>query len=263
MNVLFVLSATVTLAGSHQRIVADTIPVVAASATIIGVITDSLGRSIVGADVLVDGIRMAPSDDFGSFVVSVTAKRRHVIHLRALGYIPGQFSILIDSGETRTAEIVLQSVATLLPGVTITVHQDDVDRYSPGLAGFAHRRETLGGSFLDAQEIKAYGYPPLSMLLRRMPGVTVSSSVVNGMTHSSVQMRGNPTVSTSCPPQVYLDGHPMSLPGGADNVDGYINTHELAAVEVYPSTAWVPAQFMGPTTACGTIVLWTPEALTR
>lgn len=49
-----------------------------------------------------------------------------------------------------------------------------------------------------------------------------------------------------------------------NNVDDYINTHELAAIEVYPSGAWVPLQFATSIAAmCGTIVLWTADALTH
>ncbi|HEY5087168.1 MAG TPA: TonB-dependent receptor plug domain-containing protein [Gemmatimonadaceae bacterium] len=262
MYFLLALTATLSLTSTHRRMSADTVPNALPAATIVGVVTDSLGRAIAGGDVSVDGIRMAPTDGFGSFVVEVTANRRHEIQIRSLGYSPGTFSIVAGPGETQTAQIPLaaiaNSIAALLPGVRINVHQDEVDRYDPGLAGFAHRRETLGGSFVNAEELKERGYPPLSVLLHDMPGVTVATSHVGGLPTAAVSMRGSGCV------QVYLDGHPASLSGGDNNVDNYINTHELAAIEVYPSSAWVPVQFATSIAAsCGTIVLWTAEALTH
>lgn len=244
MHFLLIFAVMVGSGVSRPSSPGDTLPAVSLSATIVGVVTDSVGSALVGADILIDGIRLAPTGAFGSFVVKVTANRRHVIQVRSLGYLPGQFSLILAPGETRTAEITLTSVATLLPGVRVTVHQEKPDSYDPGLAGFEHRRQTLGGTFLNTTELKERGYPPLSMLLRTVPGVTV--------TRHSVSMRGSGCAV------VYIDGHPSH---GDGDIDDYINTHELAAVEVYPSSAWVPIQFMGPNVACGTIVLWTADGL--
>lgn len=237
----------------------DTVPAASQSAMVVGVVTDSLGRAVAGANVSVDGIPLAPTDGFGSFVVGVTANRAHVIQVRALGFLPGQFSLTAGPGDTRTADIPLASIGVLLPGVRVVVHQEDPTRFSPGIDGFEHRRETLGGSFVNEEELKKRGYPPLSSLLSEMPGVTVQTTHNDGMSQAHVSMRGIPTIGGACVIQVFLDGHPSSLADG--NIDHLIGTHELMAVEVYPSSAWVPAQFMGPTSACGTIVLWTADGL--
>jgi hypothetical protein len=148
--------------------------------------------------------------------------------------------------------------------VRITAHlTDDVKRSDPGLAGFAHRRKTLGGPFINQEQIRERGYPPLSLMLRTAPGVSVVSTVVNGTTQSVLQMRGGTTAPTkgsgACPIQLYVDGHPW--PQTDRDIDRVINTHELAAIEVYPSSAWVPVQLMGPTSGCGTLVLWTADGL--
>jgi len=243
MHFLLALAMSV-LGPARLRTPIDTIPVEWPSATLVGIVTDSLGNAIARGDVAIDGIRMAPTDRFGSFVVHVTANRRHLVQVRALGYVPESFSILASADDIQTVQIPLAYVATLLPGVAIRVHRDETDQFDPGLAGFEHRRETLGGSFFNTQQLKNRGYPPLSLLLRSVPGVTV--------TGHSVSMRGSGCAA------VYLDGHPA--PSESD-IDDYVNTHELAAVEVYPSSAWVPVQFMGPAASCGTIVLWTADGL--
>lgn len=234
--------------------------------TIVVVVTDSLGRPVSGASIRVDGITLAPTDNFGSAAVSIRADRRHRIQVRAFGYSPAEFFASAAVGETRVAEVPLASIsaslATQLPGVRVTVHQMEARRSDPGIAGFAHRRETLGGTFINAEQIRERGSPPLSLLLRGAAGVSVISSVVNGMTESRLSMRGTPSLS-GCPIQLYVDGHPRPLPPGDLNIDHIINVHELAAVEVYPSSAWVPAQFMGATSGCGTLVLWSIEALKR
>jgi hypothetical protein len=247
------------LARGQIPVATDTVPVTSQGATIVGVVTDSLGHALAGANVAVDGIPLAPTDGFGSFVIGVTANRTHVIQVRALGFLPGEFSLTAAPGATRTADIPLTSIAALLPGVKIVVHEDDPEKFSAGIGGFEHRRETLGGSFVNEEELKQRGYPPLSNLLGTMPGVTVQTTHNEGMSQAHVSMRGVPTIGGDCAIQIFLDGHPASLVDG--NIDHLIGTHELAAIEVYPSSAWVPAQFIGPTSACGTIVLWTADGL--
>lgn len=235
--------------------------------TIVVLVTDSLGNSIGGASIRIDGIAIAPTDDFGSSTISVRADRRPLVQVRAFGFAPAEFSASAATGQTKVAEVPLGSIAASitaqLPGVRVTVHQMDSKRSNTGLAGFAHRRETLGGTFINAEQIRERGSPPLSLLLRGAPGVAVMSSVVNGMTETRLSMRGTPSLRSSCPIQLYVDGHSRPLSPGDLNIDHIINTRELAAIEVYPSSAWVPAQFMGPTSGCGTLVLWTTDALTR
>ncbi|MGI8545980.1 MAG: TonB-dependent receptor plug domain-containing protein [Gemmatimonadaceae bacterium] len=240
-------------------------PVPDSTGTIVVLVTDSLGHSVGGASIRIDGIAIAPTDDFGSATINVRANRRHVVQVRAFGYAPTEFSAIAADGETRVAEIPLASISSVLavqlPGVRVTVHRPEDEGSRPGLAGFAHRRETLGGSFISAEQIRERGSPPLSMLMRGTPGVVVMSAVVNGMTESRLSMRGTPSHS-ACPTQIYVDGHPWPLVAGDVSIDHIVNTRDLAAIEVYPSSAWVPAQFMGPTSGCGTLVLWTSEALT-
>lgn len=247
---------------------ANPIAVLDSTATIIVLVTDSADRSITGASILIDGIQIAPTDEYGSTSIAVSPNRDHKVQVRAFGYAPAGFSIRAAAGETKTASLPLASIAASLarelPGVRITAHlTDDVKRSDPGLAGFAHRRETLGGTFINQEQIRERGYPPLSLLLRTAPGVSVVSTVVNGMTQSVLRMRGGATVPTKstddCPIQLYLDGH--QWPQTDRDIDRVISTHELAAVEIYPSSAWVPVQFMGPTSGCGTLALWTTDGL--
>lgn len=234
--------------------------------TLVVLVTDSLGHSVGGASIRIDGINIAPTDEFGSTSISVRANRRHLVQVRAFGYAPAEFTAVVEGGGTSLAEVPLASISSVLgaqlPGVRVTVHRPDDKRSDPGLSGFAHRRETLGGTFINAEQIRERGSPPLSMLLRRAAGVAVMSRVVNGMTVTQLSMRGTPSLS-GCPMQIYVDGHSQSPPPGDLDIDHIVNTRELAAIEVYPSSAWVPAQFMGPTSGCGTLVLWTSEALKR
>lgn len=148
MAPILVVAAAISLMSSGQRTLPDTTPVASPTALIVGVVTDSAGNAIGGGEVSIDGISLAPLDRFGSFVASVTANRPHIFRVRALGYVPGQFSLVAGPGETRTAQIPLalieSSTAALLRRVTVEAHEITADSYDPGLAGFAHRRETLG-----------------------------------------------------------------------------------------------------------------------
>lgn len=230
----------------------------AGSASITGVVIDSTGRSIQGASVLLDGSPARVTDNFGSFGLDVSADKQHVITVRALGFRPASFPIQLRSGATASVEIPVSQAASVLPSLdrVIVNGRAPAARSDPGVAGFEHRRATLGGGFFDAADIRKRGVPPLTMLLRGVPGVALHPVTGDdGVTRYIPVMRGVSTLS-KCAVKVYLDGQPYDL-GPHDDYDHIVSSHELAAVEVYPAGAWSPLQFSSATSNCGTIVLWT------
>ncbi len=82
----------------------------------------------------------------------------------------------------------------------------------------------------------------MSQVVRTIPGVTLIPSRFG----SVVRLRG-------CKPLLWLDG--VRLPGA--ELDELIHPSEVAALEVYPSWAGIPAQYFDRSATCGTILLWT------
>lgn len=237
---------------------ADTVSQSATVGVVAGVVAAVAGPPVRGAEVHVDGIELAPTDSFGGFIVHLRADMRHHFVIRRLGFAPASFDLSVPSGSTQTVDVPLVPVSTSdvrLPNVRITAKETKPD---PGIMGFAHRRATLGGSFLDASAIRERGNPPLSSLLRGMPGVMLIPVTANGTTSYQLQMRGRPTLG-SCPVEVFLDGHDVNSSG--EDLDRVVASRDLLAVEVYPASAWTPVQFMGPNAACGTVVLWTKRSV--
>lgn len=248
---LILLSVTLARTASGTT---DTSRNTADIGTVAGVVTATSGQPVPGAEVRVDDIEIAPTDSFGGFVVQLRTGTRHHFAIRRLGFAPASFDATVVAGDVRTVDVALIPVAASdvrLPNVRITA---SASRSDPGVLGFAHRRATLGGSFLDASTIRERGTPPLSSLLRAMPGVTLIPLTRNGTTSYQLQMRGRPTLG-ACPVEVFVDGHEVTSSGF--DLDRLVPTRDLLAVEVYPSSAWTPVQFMGPNAACGTVVLWT------
>jgi hypothetical protein len=58
---------------------------------------------------------------------------------------------------------------------------------------------------------------------------------------------------------VYVDGSLALGAGRRDpvSIDELVRPGEIAAVEVYPSAASVPAEYTGTTGRCGAVVIWT------
>jgi hypothetical protein len=64
-----------------------------------------------------------------------------------------------------------------------------------------------------------------------------------------------------CSPAWYVDGrHEV---GTLQEIESMVRVEDLVAMEIYRSPAEVPAQFVGPDTRCGAIVIWTRQSLRR
>ena len=120
-------------------------------------------------------------------------------------------------------------------------------RRRPGWLEDFHRRAERGGFgwFATRGEIERSHPVRTTDLLRATPGIHLVSARGAGY---AVRGRGG------CVPAVYLDG--VRLPGGAGSIDLWASPSSLEGIEVYQGTA-VPAEFSGPGSACGAVLLWT------
>ena len=79
------------------------------------------------------------------------------------------------------------------------------------------------------------------------------------MTYVQVNRNSN---GGSCAVAYYIDGSPFLSVG--DDIDQIVQPQDVAAIEVYKSSAETPMQFQGADGGpCGTIVIWTKRRVGR
>jgi len=212
------------------------------SVTIAGTVTDGAHAAIPNAEVglTLEGgkpvfVRVGNDGKF-SFpnVLLVPGK----LTARRLGYKTRTIPLdmfKVNAGEP--LDIDLESLADELDTVTI-------DAKGGRMAEFYYRKNTSNfGYFIDTPEIKKRAPHYISELFRTIPGARIQVSRRIGNT---ITLRG-------CQPRIWVDG----VRTQDSELDEIANVDEVAALEVYPSWAGTPPQYMDrETRACGTIVVW-------
>ena len=216
--------------------------------TIVGVVTDSAGVGLSGAEVrlLVSGslASAARTAADGQFSVTAEMTAPSQLQVRRLGFHPIETMLAFPRDLSRRVEIVLAAAPQPLAEVEVL---DRVAESNGVLQGFYDRKRTNAfGRFFTRDTIAAVKVQRVSEILRRLPGVALTLNRNGGY---RVRMR-----SCTQAPLVWMDG--VRLPQA--EVDDVAQPDDIAGMEVYPSTAGVPAQFMDRSNGgCETILLWT------
>ena len=217
-----------------------------ATGVITGIVSDSAGLPVAGAEVSLPGTPSSVrTDDHGRFrIVSPTGVVTLVA--RRLGFEPGSRQVQLNgSNEAVQVGIRLKSLPTLLKPVV--VRTDRID-YTGRLAGYYKRLEARnGGYFIARDQIDRENPRTLSQLLTHVPGVNATRMRAGG---GGVRMRGR-----NCWPLVWLDGSPM----GAGEVDlDAFPPNSIHGIELYLGSTTAPLRYIGSRdlSSCGTILLW-------
>lgn len=211
-----------------------------------GVVRDSAGRPLAGARVTNgDGGVEATSGASGQFVLDALPGGSRMIETRAVGFQPMRTLIDVTDSSEVSAMVALFAVAPVIDTVRTMA-----DRFSQQMIGFENRRKMGFGSFLDEEFIERRNATFTADLLRTTPGISVQPGP-NG--RDQILLRGV-TGSGRCIPNVFLNGISTPVPDGV--IETLVRPNEIRAVEVYPGTGSVPAEFQGRN-GCGSIVIWT------
>jgi len=192
-----------------------------------------VGLSLEGMNQL-----MVRSDNDGRFTFANVPLGPGKLTVRRMGYrvrtIPLDM-FKVNAGEP--LKVDLESLATDLDTVTVDAMSGRMEEF------YYHKQTSNFGYFIDQAEIKKRAPRYVSELFRTVPGARIQVSRRIGNT---VTLRG-------CQPRIWVDGVKMQ----DTEVDEVANVEEVAAMEVYPSWAGTPPQYMDrETRACGTIVIW-------
>ena len=216
------------------------------TASIVGIVSDSAGVPIAGAEVTVQGTAASVvSGDHGDFRITGLRAGPAIIRARRLGYRPDSISArAADVPEPPLALHLTRVAAQLAP---VLVRSGRVE-YRGRLAGYYERLDKRGGGyFITRSQIDRENPRTLSQLLQRAPGMTQFRGR-GGL--SGVRMRGR-----SCWPLVWLDG--TQMPSGEFDLDGIPPT-TLHGIELYLGSTTAPMRYtLGrDQSSCGTILLW-------
>ncbi|MBK8247849.1 MAG: TonB family protein [Gemmatimonadetes bacterium] len=218
-----------------------------------GLVRDSLGQPVAGAQIAVAGTSLVvESDDNGEFLLAKAAPGETSLRIRRIGFRPDTVRVSVLAGETAAADVTLTRLAIELDPLVVVGRRNVSGR----IAGFYERMSRgSGGHFLTREAIERRNPVNMTDLFRMIPGAQVQS---RGFGRTVVRFRGGRTA-----PLVWLDGTPLyAAEFDLDSVD----PRTFEGVEIYSGPASVPAEFQGNraiSSSGGTIILWTKEGELR
>lgn len=215
--------------------------------TVTGVVRDSTGAGIAGAEVTVSGTNLrAHTAAEGDFRLTNVPVGSITLAVRRLGYAPAAINVLLSSAETSVVSVLVTPLAQAL--ATVVVRGDRRFEDHGRLAGFYQRRSrSSGGHFITRDQIDQRNPAQLTDLLRNVPGARIHT---NRFTNA-IRFRG-----MRCAPLVWLDGFPATA--GEFDIDA-LDPYIVEGIEIYLGVATVPPEFrwVRGGGSCGAIVIWT------
>ena len=229
-------------------VVAPTLVAAQERSQLVGIIRDSAGAPIVGADIGVAAARLlAQTDADGRFILRGVPAGAARVTARRLGYTPLARDVVVVPGVSDSLQLVMAQQPHLL--ATIQVSEREMRRQIAIEEFYRRRIRSTGGVFITRDDIDDRHASRLSDVLRGVPGIAfVRSRGGNGirLVTSSVNRR-------DCVPQYWVDGVRMTNV----EIDDF-SAHDVEGLEVYHGPATTPMRFsQGAVTSCGTVVIWT------
>jgi hypothetical protein len=213
--------------------------------TINGVVIDSSGAGLSGAQIILDSIGpRAITDASGAFFLLGVPVGKLQIHVRRLGFSPESTVVVVAASAVTHVSLRLAPLAVRLPTVEVLKKSEP---YDSRLAGFNARRERHAGHFVTRDQLDQMSSARFVDALRSLPGVQLRSLRGGGTT---LMLRGS-----RCPALVFIDGFPADA--GTMDLD-MIDLSGVEGIEMYSGAASVPSEFMAAreTHGCGVIAIW-------
>lgn len=217
------------------------------------------------------------SDSSGRFRFREVPAGAHIIVMRAVGFRAESSLVAVDRDEVVSWHVVLtRAEATILPERRVTA---PVAAVPAKLAEFTERRKMGIGHFIDRDQLARAegGLRQTGDLIALVPGVLarrggnktwIASGRAVGI-GCAFCVRGAEALDPAdraagarpaCFMDVYLDGalvFDSRLPRtGLFDVNA-IQPEHIAGIEIYTSTAQIPAKYNRTAAGCGVLVIWT------
>lgn len=209
--------------------------------TVSGIVTNVNGEPFGAARISMPGLREVRSDADGRFVLRDVPIGTQQIEVVSVGVTPVSQTIdVMPRDTTRVAlrfgrPIVLNGMrTTATPGVHVMAQEFDA------------RRKGGAGYMLDSTSIARYS--DFINVFNDVPGIRMTRRV------GQVALITTNDKGVACSPTLLMDGIETS-----GNALSDLQSHEVAAVEVYARPLMVPAELIPPgrPNECGMVVVWT------
>jgi hypothetical protein len=198
---------------------------------------------VVGTDVV------ALTNEKGEFTLRNLPSGSHVLLARHLGFGAETVPVDLSARQPKQVTIKLPKFVAMIDPVVVTA------RRSAGLekVGFAQRKKSGMGYYLDPEQIQRLHPNYLTDILRTVPGLRINYTPQGEIVSSS---RGVSSLTGGGCVQYYVDDMPWqsAMPG---DINDFVNGSEVVGLEVYQGTG-TPAQYTrGMQGDCTTILVWT------
>jgi hypothetical protein len=216
-------------------------------------VRDSLGRSIAGAELTVEGTSVrGVTDERGEIRFTAVRGGPATVRIRRLGFKPSTLDVIVDQRVPAASIVTLSPIAQRLAPIVVKGGTN----YTGRMAGFYQRRDLGIGRFVSRERLEHDNPAQLTDVFRRLPGVQITSTRT---IRNAIRFRGN---GGACWPLVWLDGAP--LPTAEFDLD-FLAPSSIEGIEVYSGISQIPPQFMGARGmgSCGVIVVWSREGERR
>lgn len=203
-------------------------------------------------------VRRVLSGTEGQFALDHVPMGALMVEVEAFGYAASSARNIDFDGQPLFLEIGLEPAPVGMEGIRVSVTPQQ-----PFLRenGYYHRLRVGHGDFLTEDDLARLTPAWTSEVLRRLPSVrVVGREPIIGRGGASLFGSG----PRSCVPNIWIDGAAARLAtgiSGRHDVNAFDNVapppEHIAAIEVYPGGATIPARWGGTGAACGVIVIWT------
>ncbi|HEY4218230.1 MAG TPA: hypothetical protein VGM67_13895 [Gemmatimonadaceae bacterium] len=261
---LLAACALLAVGALHARAQSDTVPHY--RFRLLGVFSEMTGNPIPGAKVSsVLGHMSTVTGPTGIVSLIFLAEGENLVRLQRLGYEPQTFMVNIAPSDTAPLTMMMRPLTTLQAMITTATTSTLQSRK---LTGFLEREKSHAeGYFIDSTVIdKSGAYELANLLVARAPGVLTISNQGRTYLAGSARCRDG---TAHGPPQVFVDGVPMTSDFVPDNGGGKatgdmapfnleeIPVSDLAGIEWYSDNTTTPMEFSSMSKRCGALLLWT------
>jgi carboxypeptidase family protein/TonB-dependent receptor-like protein len=217
--------------------------------------TDSAGVS--GASIQIVGTALsARSDGRGKFRVRGVPAGQHTIEVRALRYSRLERTVTFAVGDSTHVELYMERVARLLSEMIVHGRAMRVPRgfetvYDRGARGW--------GTFITAEQIDSLGPRDVKSMFEGIKGVVVNQrGVYFNRCYGGGQLWGEYG-------ELWIDGSRMTRfnssgdPSDPRQFNYFLEAippSDVQAIEVYPSSVSIPAEFTSGGSPCAVIAVW-------
>lgn len=210
-----------------------------------GLVVDSLGAPVPGAQVSIDGTaHRTTTDPAGSFRLVGVDPGLATLVVRRIGFKAASLAIQVSPSGAAQLMVTLSMTPEILAPVEVAATREVYDARLDGYFDRVSRR--ISGNIITRERIERAHSKRMVDLLRQVPSVRIVSTRAWG---TVARIRGAP-----CPPVVFIDGFAASA--GPLDLD-MIDLSSVEGIEVYAGMGSIPAEF---STArgdrCGVIAIW-------